>query len=98
MKAQGFDPALLKFNSEQPRVPAGSGRKAALEKLLGQASFDIEDTLDLLFRFAVLIQSQKAIVHLIIPQPEFHVAFVLLLSRKGWKKFRSRTLRRFESS
>jgi hypothetical protein len=31
MKAQGFDPAplaLLKFNPDQPRVPAGSGRES----------------------------------------------------------------------
>jgi len=28
MKAQGFDPALLKFNADQQRVPAGNGRES----------------------------------------------------------------------
>jgi hypothetical protein len=28
MKAQGFDPTLLKFNPDQLRVPAGSGRES----------------------------------------------------------------------
>ncbi len=38
MKAQGFDPALLKFNSEQPRVPAGSGRDSGRWTSNGAAS------------------------------------------------------------
>jgi hypothetical protein len=38
MKAQGFDPALLKFNSEQPRVPAGSGRESGRWTSNGAAS------------------------------------------------------------
>ncbi|MGA9488122.1 MAG: hypothetical protein WBV25_13780 [Methylocella sp.] len=38
MKAQGLDPAFIKFNSDQPRVPAGSGRESGRWTSNGDAS------------------------------------------------------------
>jgi hypothetical protein len=38
MKAQGFDPALLKFNADQQRVPAGNGRESGRWTSNGAAS------------------------------------------------------------
>ena len=38
MKAQGFDPALLKFNADQQRVPAGNGHESGRWTSNGDAS------------------------------------------------------------
>jgi hypothetical protein len=54
MKAQGFDPAplaLLKFNPDQPRVPAGSGRESG--EWSGGANVDTAGVKEFIARLAL---------------------------------------------